>query len=257
MTPAEFKEGVGAYVMGALDPDEKEAFDEFLASGQADEDCMRALRRAERAAEAMSQSLPPVKPSPEVWQSIEAEITMAPPAASEPSGTVIPVVRSAIPWALAASMLVLTVLTQRQVSLLKDQVSSLQTAQLEARSQLHEARSGQKYVVHMMHLEGTQTVRVGHDQNDHRVVFLMHAGVKECGVIASGMEPPEGKVYQLWFTGEGKPVSAGVIPKNEDGTVVMPVDWKLMASHPTGIAVSIEPEGGSPTPTQVVMQGPL
>lgn len=256
MNPTEFKEGVGAYVMGALDIEEKKAFDEFLASGKADAECMKALTRAQRAAEALSQSLPPVKPSPRVWDSIEAEITMAPPRqSSDTPGTVIPIVRNAVPWAMAATMLILMVLTQRQVSMLKGEVANLQAQAMAVDTQLGEARSEQKYVVQMMHLEGTQTVRVG--DGDNRMVFMMHAGVQECGVIASGMQPPKGKVFQLWFTGVGAPINAGVIPANTAGTVVMPVSWELMAAHPTGIAVSVEPAGGSKTPTQVVMQGPL
>ena len=62
-------------------------------------------------------------------------------------------------------------------------------------------------------------------------------------------QPPPGRVYQMWFV-DGSPRSAGVMTEeqvtSESGTVV---DGLGAA---TNFAVSLEPSGGSPQPTEVL-----
>lgn len=57
---------------------------------------------------------------------------------------------------------------------------------------------------------------------------------------------PAGKVYQLWFDvpGEGM-VSAGVMPPKADQTVLLDGETDTA----TGAGITVEPAGGSPTPT--------
>ncbi|MEH6792604.1 MAG: anti-sigma factor [Rhodococcus sp. (in: high G+C Gram-positive bacteria)] len=67
-------------------------------------------------------------------------------------------------------------------------------------------------------------------------------------------QPPPGRVYQMWFV-DGSPRSAGVVTDDqlasESGTVVD----GLGAS--TNFAFSLEPEGGSSQPTEVLTMLPL
>jgi len=58
--------------------------------------------------------------------------------------------------------------------------------------------------------------------------------------------PPEGKVYQLWLDqpGEGM-VSAGLMPSGADQTVLLTGD----AASATGAGITVEPAGGSTSPT--------
>lgn len=67
--------------------------------------------------------------------------------------------------------------------------------------------------------------------------------------------PPQGKQYQLWVIQDGKPVDMGVISNDmvtKDGMV-----QKIPMTVASGqaFAISIENEGGNPTPTQVYMVG--
>lgn len=70
-------------------------------------------------------------------------------------------------------------------------------------------------------------------------------------VFAAGLaELGEGETYQLWLIPpEGDPISAGVFDPAPDGTVAFqseaPWPWDSYA----GVGVSVEPTGGSPTPT--------
>lgn len=61
---------------------------------------------------------------------------------------------------------------------------------------------------------------------------------------------PEGKQYQLWALVDGKPVDAGMIAKG-DNTDSLQVMKDVPAAQ--AFAVTIEQEGGSPTPTLEAM----
>jgi anti-sigma-K factor RskA len=67
--------------------------------------------------------------------------------------------------------------------------------------------------------------------------------------------PPEGKTYQLWTVAGGTPRSVGLMEPNS-GNVSMTLSGFSSAE---AVAVSVEPDGGSKTPTedQIVMSGPL
>lgn len=68
--------------------------------------------------------------------------------------------------------------------------------------------------------------------------------------------PPKGKQYQLWVIQEGKPVDMGVIANDMVTTNGMQKIAKAVASG-QAFAISLEKEGGSPTPTmeQVFVMG--
>ena len=70
-----------------------------------------------------------------------------------------------------------------------------------------------------------------------------------------------GRSLQLWaIPVEGKPVSLGLIPRDGDGRIVLSQSQQQLIKVPVVLAVSLEPQGGSPTgqPTgPVLYQGPL
>jgi len=71
-----------------------------------------------------------------------------------------------------------------------------------------------------------------------------------------------GTAWELWMLpaeNQGKPVSLGLITTDIDQVMKLPQELASRIDHAWGIAMSIEPEGGSPTgaPTgPVVMKGP-
>ena len=70
-------------------------------------------------------------------------------------------------------------------------------------------------------------------------------------VVASGLPaPPEGSTYELWKVRDGQPVSAGTFTP-DDGSVRTPVDAELSSGDT--VAVTIEPEGGSVSPTMPIV----
>ena len=70
-----------------------------------------------------------------------------------------------------------------------------------------------------------------------------------------------GRSLELWaIPVEGKPVSLGLIPRDGDGRIVLSQSQQQLIRMPVVLAVSLEPQGGSPTgqPTgPVLYQGPL
>jgi anti-sigma-K factor RskA len=58
--------------------------------------------------------------------------------------------------------------------------------------------------------------------------------------------PEEGKTYQLWALVGGTPRSMGIIPDPSDGDVLL---GKSGLGNAEGVAISVEPDGGSDQPT--------
>jgi anti-sigma-K factor RskA len=75
-------------------------------------------------------------------------------------------------------------------------------------------------------------------------------------LVARGLEPPpEGRVYEAWVLRDGVPEPAGLF-EPEDGTTAAPIEGSLRGAD--AVAVTIEPEGGSPMPTgDVVLSAEL
>jgi len=59
---------------------------------------------------------------------------------------------------------------------------------------------------------------------------------------------PKGKVYQLWVVTKAAPLSAGLLTPDGSGHVMAVADMPP-GVEPVAVAVTIEPEGGVPSPT--------
>jgi hypothetical protein len=70
---------------------------------------------------------------------------------------------------------------------------------------------------------------------------------------ASGLPPlPDGRTYQVWYLTKGAPVSAGLIKPDADGRAAGVFDAPEIVGGSSGFAVSIEPDGGVPSPTRAI-----
>lgn len=67
-------------------------------------------------------------------------------------------------------------------------------------------------------------------------------------------EPPKGMQYQLWVIQNGKPVSMGTLPNNMANTTAMQ-KIPMQVTSGEAFAISLEKEGGNPTPTAVYVLG--
>lgn len=67
--------------------------------------------------------------------------------------------------------------------------------------------------------------------------------------------PPEGMQYQLWVIEDGKPVDMGMIPNDMIANEGAMQKISTEIASVQAFAISLEKEGGNPTPTEVYMQG--
>lgn len=74
MTCVAFRENVAAYVLGILEPAEREAFERHLDEAIAHEGCREALAEAYETTALLGAALPPLEPGPGVWSAVEREI---------------------------------------------------------------------------------------------------------------------------------------------------------------------------------------
>ena len=119
-----------------------------------------------------------------------------------------------------------------------------QVAELEAqRNQLRAA-------VEILSQSQTRTVKFGLAENKpHGRVFVN----PESGLVFVGSQLPQlasNRTFQLWLIPtSGAPESAGVFKPNAAGTFVNVRTTPVNTSRIHAVAVSVEPQGGSPAPT--------
>ncbi len=99
---------------------------------------------------------------------------------------------------------------------------------------------------------GDATVRSVNADGGGRVTVAVSPSLDQGVVLVSRMpEPPAGKVYQLWLITGNSPASAAVMAAGQrDGTVLL----NSVGTADT-LGVTVEPVGGSSSPTSGVIAG--
>jgi anti-sigma-K factor RskA len=94
--------------------------------------------------------------------------------------------------------------------------------------------------------DGDQTVVQAF--GDIRVEVTYNADEPDASMTVEGLEPaPSGSVYQVWAITDGSPASVGFLEVPEEGEASAEMDVQLVDGQV--VAVTVEPEGGSPQPT--------
>jgi len=77
------------------------------------------------------------------------------------------------------------------------------------------------------------------------------------GVVFSGLRlppPPAGTTYQLWLLTDGLPATAGTFNPEPNGRVTFTADSPRVPRPVVGAALTLEPAGGSQTPSEMLVQ---
>ena len=284
----EKQERAALYALGALSQHEARAFEARVSDG--DKDSKEALAAFEKVVEALGYSANPVQPPAYLKDVLQTRLQRepqqpvattlpfpekrvvapaTPPSVSTKPATVVEFKRKSpalnfIPWALAASLAVCSVLTffawrnskqenaalQNQVASVKNEVDKMSSVAEQERAhvyelaQINQALSAPEHKV--VEMPGQEVA-----PNASASLYWNVSGKQ--WIVAANLPPaPEGKVYQLWFVTPEAKISAGLLktdPRGHGFTVVsVPADVTNVAAA----AITLEPAGGSQQPTSAI-----
>lgn len=229
----------GAYVLDALSEMERRAFEDHMAGCGACSQEVAELRET-TARLGLATAL---NPPPQLWNKVRTATTQVrqlPPMSADrvvvrPKrwATRVSVFAAAASLLVAAGIGVAWVTTNSQ---LQDKVAASQAELDKLQSVLSapDAKVGRTNVGP----NGNATVAISLDRN-------------EMVVLVRGLPPlPANKVYQAWFVSPGNAIPAGTLPVS-NGT--MTSNDVQMAKGAETLALTLEPTGGSQTPTLPIL----
>jgi len=258
MTCREFHENVAAWALGTLDAREAAACEEHLREST-HEGCAEALAHERATVAAMDEALPPLRREfADVERRIEAK-----PRARRSAWRLVPAL------ALAAALL-LTVfrLAQIREQIAQDQIAlrnQRAAAQAERDRCIKDLRTLRDRVglphevVALLERPDTRVAPLAPQPGrNERATAIVNLVAGRAFIVSSVAAPPADKDLQLWIIrGKAAPVPAGFL-RASGGVLVGEFDRAVLAAGPPdALAVSLEPAGGRPTPTQVVLVGLL
>ncbi len=259
-----------AYALGALTEEERAGveadiamYPELAAELAAIEVAMHKLTDEQAVP-------PPAFMQEQIWNALDpGAATQAPPP--QPPTRALPLppadtkqrqpswLRAAIWATVVVSVLTnFMLLSQRNESREEQKVLAAKVDSMTAtQQQLATLVGAYKKEMDMMADPGMQTV-VMRKEGDTKMAGMVYWS-KEKGEAYLALHnmpmPPQGKQYQLWIIQDGKPVDMGVISNDMVSKDGMMQKIPMTVAEGQAFAISIEKEGGNPTPTQVFMVG--
>ena len=253
----QFADQAEVYVLGALSPAEKEAFEAHLPVCPA---CAAEVRTYAPVMADLALTAPPLDPPAGARDRLLRGIVGAPAF----GGSAV-VRRERISnggWLAAAAALVIAAGLGAYAMQLRGRVGVLE-------SRLHDAvlraDAGELRVADLRRtaLESQSTVAVLTAPDLARIDLAGQPAAPRASARAfwsrsRGMvftasslpPPPAGRIYQLWVvTAQPAPISAGLLKPDDNGRVDARFDTPPDIPAPVAIAVTLEPAGGVPAPT--------
>ncbi|MFE1135954.1 anti-sigma factor domain-containing protein [Streptomyces mutabilis] len=229
----------GAYALHALPDDERTAFERHLTHcGTCEQETLELAAAAARLGLATT-----VTPGPELKTRVLRRITtvrQVPPGGGrvERARRVVPRGRGPVRWALAACV-------AAAVGLGGTTVWQYQRAQdAGERAARAEQRAGTLAGVLAAPAAASRTARRAGGATG---TLIVSAREDRAVFLASGLaEPPQDKVYQLWFDDHGTMRPAGLMERDRTSQAVL---LEGAVDGAAGVGITVEPAGGSEQPT--------
>jgi anti-sigma-K factor RskA len=227
----------GAYVVDALDNEEREAFEQHLPRCL---DCQAEVASLREATALMADDAA-VTPPDSLRSSVLAGISTIRPLPPEvgqqrteepaPPSNVVPMRRRR--FRVASLVAAAAVAASVAVGVTWHPWDDQNTSSVSAADQVLAAADAQKV---SLDFKDGSSASVYRSKSKGKAVILTD------GMAA----PPAGKVYELWLQDStGTMVPAGLMPRSPNAKVLLKGD----AAKATGVGITVEPEGGSKTPT--------
>ncbi|MBC9715370.1 anti-sigma factor [Streptomyces sp. TRM66268-LWL] len=216
----------GPYALDALDGRELHRFERHLSRCARCRDQVRALQTDTlRLARAASGTAPAgMRERVLTAVRITAQETVPRPAGARRAPRLVPVAAAAATLALIAAALLGVQLSRTQERLDREQAQARAIAQVLAAPDSR--ATGERF------------------PDGSTVVVVSSPNLRRAVVTVTGLQdPPSGKDHQLWLAGAGKPRSLGLLNGEE------PLVARDLGGPGGALAVTAEPDGGSPSPT--------
>lgn len=251
----QFRDMIEAYALGALDPEDRAAFEAHLATGCAN--CSKAVDEARWLVSQLAYSAPEAAPSDmlkgRLMQTVRAE-TQASPAA--PRERFIPVWM----WAAVAALLIFSVYSTWKTGQLESQIreaneraAALRVEKQKTEEQLADAKREAMAAMIMMDPASHKLDLWGKGAHPETLEAKWHS---KLGVCVSGDKVPmpgANRVLQVWFIPKkegAKPMPSMMVRPDASGKLMMLIsDPPVPMDDTKAIAITEEPAGGSPWPT--------
>jgi len=267
MTHDEARDVMPLHVLDADDAATRAELIEHLAGCDA---CREALREYQLAADALAQSVPEIRPRPELRARTLAAIvgskTQDAPARMPPPPPPGPVVKAPVrtswaPW-LAAAAAVIAAVTTFGLLQTRAELADLRVILATWQARVAEAeRSAQASQATLVTYRRQLDVMTADDLLLVSLSGLPPANAAQAKAFVSRSQNailftardlpalPAARVYQLWAVAGGQAISAGTFVPDARGRSQLVADVPALTTRPDALAVTVEPEGGVPAPT--------
>ncbi|ATL29413.1 anti-sigma factor [Streptomyces formicae] len=240
MSTADLHTATGAYVLHALAPAERAAFERHLAVCDA---CAQEVRELAATAERLGLAVS-AAPPPQLREQVLRQITTV---RQEPPR--VPTPPRARAWSLRASRLVLAACLAAAAAfggIAVWQHQSAEDARTQARRAERQAEHRAAELAEVLAAPDARTV-TAKLADGARATVVVSKGRDRAAFLASALpDLPTGKVYQLWFDDAGKMRPAGLLTDSGGTNAVL---MEGAVDDASGMGVTVEPSGGSPEPT--------
>lgn len=258
------------YALGTLDADERAQVEQMMA---VDKDYAAVVDSWERALAVLNQMVGMVEPRPHVWENIRsaiglsgAQASMVLPSAPEPvvapavepvrepvqadNSNVIDLTRRAQRWRGVATAM--TAIAAALIALIGVQVTrpDLLPAGLRPKPEIQVVEAPTPVpTVQQLAAQSQYVALLQTDATSPAFILTVDAATKNFTVRRVGAEAQAGKSYELWIVSDKfqAPRSLGVIGGDEFTTRAALAAYDPDTVNQATYAVTVEPEGGSPT----------
>jgi len=263
-TTCPFEDHAAAHALGALDAEERAAFERHLAEGCPT--CGPELAAMERVVEAIAASAQPVRPRTEVRRRVVERATgvvpLRRPGPVPRTGSRVLALAASVALLLAAGAVLWGTRLERRLATAEGERAALIAELTQAQATLARAQATvergrieraalqrQLSVLGANRLEQVQLAALPPAPSANGRLFVDPSSGE--AVFAASKLPtlPRDRTYQLWFIAGGKPVSAGTFDVGERGSARLLVQSVPPAGSIDAWAVTVEPAGGVPQPT--------
>lgn len=242
---------IDLYALGALEPDEQGAVDEHLDTCSR---CRSELAQAKQLVSLLAWTPDQHDPPPQLRGRLMRRVQQLQRLDGDDSRKwwqrFLPDLRrptTQFAFGLSMALAALLVFTNARSSALQREVTEL-------RSQLRD----QQVIVDALRSPTTRLVSLAQDSGAAQAQLLLDPGEQRAYLVTSALQQlPDNQTYQLWLIDGQTPVSAGLFEVDEQGVGQVVVEGDRPLSEYQSIGISIEPDGGSPQPTNVVLLNQL